>query len=159
MKQFDTWKVAGRVLFLCQLPHRLLLKEWMWRLFLNHTVYLRSTVTHVLNLYDVEIYEIACVIWDRAGDSTHTRTMYASASKSLFCSCVMWWEATVWAQFVSLLTLTVAGCSWSCMLWWWYSPLGLLYSEIPRPHPPFVTTVIGRFLSHVTLLKERGSCT
>lgn len=26
-------------------------------------------------------------------------------------------EATKWARFVFLLTVTVAGCSWSCVLW------------------------------------------
>lgn len=26
-------------------------------------------------------------------------------------------EAPTWAHFVSLLTVAVAGCSWSCVLW------------------------------------------
>lgn len=50
------------------------------------------------------------------------------------------WGAAKWAWFVSLLTIAVAGCLWICVLWWWYSPLGLLYIEIPRPLPPFVTS-------------------
>lgn len=102
---------------------------------------LTSVVTHVLYLYVVEIYKIACVIWDRVGDSTQMRTALAPAysiNSLLYrsdCRCAM--RSYEEVPVCVLLTLTVAGCSWSCVLWWWYSPLGLLYSEIPRPQPPF----------------------
>lgn len=74
------------MLFLCQLLHCLFFLGGggvNGVSLLNNLADWRSTVTYVLNLYDVEIYERTCIIWDKTGDFTQMRTKYASAFESI----------------------------------------------------------------------------
>lgn len=44
---------------------------------------LRSTVTYVLNLYNVEIYERTCIILERKKELTHMRSKYVAGLGSI----------------------------------------------------------------------------